>query len=227
MYKRYPSYSFNSSNSSFNNINACSAIEYIRFKPYLTVSDMFAFNLSTSTTSNKPEFYEEYDELWKKYKNYTAEWKQMCKCFKDYFDEKDVIAVFSRKNAPHNGAVKKVKPKVRVDHFHGSLGLLVSLFYSAFLSMTGLLDLIRSMELVGVDGTRDYWAGTKLRGFIFYIHLYIDVTAFIIAPPTKPCHQILDIKKISLRQKNLKCESIPAFFFLDKFPFCLRLFGKV
>ncbi len=102
MYKRYPTYSFNSSNSSFNNINACSAIEYIRFKPYLTVSDMFAFNLSTSTTSNKPEFYEEYDELWKQYKNYTAEWKQMCKCFKDYFDEKDVIAVFSRKNAPHN-----------------------------------------------------------------------------------------------------------------------------
>ena len=48
----------------------------------------------------------------------------------------------------------------------------------------------------------------------------------IIAPPTKPCHQILDIKKISLRQKNLKCGSIPAFFFLDKFPFYFRLFGK-
>ncbi|MBQ3565815.1 MAG: serine/threonine protein kinase [Oscillospiraceae bacterium] len=102
MYKRYPTYSFNSSNSSFNNINACSAIEYIRFKPYLTVSDMFAFNLSTSTTSNKPEFYEEYNELWRQYKQYTAEWKQMCKCFKDYSDEKDVIAVFSRKNTPHN-----------------------------------------------------------------------------------------------------------------------------
>ncbi|MBQ6945581.1 MAG: hypothetical protein IJN43_14860, partial [Ruminococcus sp.] len=35
------------------------------------------------------------------------------------------------------------------------------------------------------------------------------------------------LKKISLRQKNLKCGSIPAFFFLDKFPFYFRLFGKV
>ncbi len=48
-----------------------------------------------------------------------------------------------------------------------------------------------------------------------------------IAPPTKPCRQIFSIKKISLRQKNLKCDSIPAFFFLDKFPFCFHLFGKV
>jgi hypothetical protein len=52
-------------------------------------------------------------------------------------------------------------------------------------------------------------------------------TCLIIAPPTKPCRQILGIKKISLRQKNLKCGSIPAFFFLDKFPFYFRLFGKV
>jgi hypothetical protein len=51
--------------------------------------------------------------------------------------------------------------------------------------------------------------------------------AGIIAPPTKSCRQILDKKKISLRQKNLKCESIPAFFFLDKISFCLGLFGKV
>jgi hypothetical protein len=55
----------------------------------------------------------------------------------------------------------------------------------------------------------------------------ICVGADIIAPPTKPCRQILGIKKISLRQKNLKCDSIPAFFFLDKYPFCSRLFGKV
>ena len=48
-----------------------------------------------------------------------------------------------------------------------------------------------------------------------------------IAPPTKPCRQILGIKKISQRQKNLKCGTIPAFFFLDKFPFYFRLFGKV
>ena len=56
---------------------------------------------------------------------------------------------------------------------------------------------------------------------------YLTGLNCIIAPPTKPCRQMLDIKKISLRQKNLKCESIPAFSFLDKFPFCLRLFGKV
>jgi hypothetical protein len=54
-----------------------------------------------------------------------------------------------------------------------------------------------------------------------------ELPTIIIAPPTKLCHQILGIKKISLRQKNLKCDSISAFFFLDKFSFCFRLFGKV
>jgi hypothetical protein len=53
-----------------------------------------------------------------------------------------------------------------------------------------------------------------------------DLRQIHIAPPTKPCRQILGTKKISLRQENLKCGSIPAFFFLDKFPFCSRLFGK-
>ena len=36
-----------------------------------------------------------------------------------------------------------------------------------------------------------------------------------------------DIKKNSLRQENLKYASIPAFSFLDKFPFCHRLFVNV
>ena len=39
-------------------------------------------------------------------------------------------------------------------------------------------------------------------------------TSFI-APPTKLCQPMLNIKKIYLRQKNLKCESIPAFSILE------------
>ena len=53
------------------------------------------------------------------------------------------------------------------------------------------------------------------------------VPGYTIAPPTKPCLQMLDIKKNSQRQKNLKCVSISAFSFLDNFPLCLRLFGNV
>ena len=34
---------------------------------------------------------------------------------------------------------------------------------------------------------------------------------------------ILGRKKITLCQKNLKCDSIPVFFFLDKFSFCFFL----
>jgi len=41
----------------------------------------------------------------------------------------------------------------------------------------------------------------------------------IIALQTKPYRQMLAIKKIFLRQKNLKYAGIPAFFFLDKFSF--------
>ncbi|MBP7188049.1 MAG: sensor histidine kinase [Ruminococcus sp.] len=53
------------------------------------------------------------------------------------------------------------------------------------------------------------------------------VPGYTIAPPTKPCLQMLDIKKNFQRQKNLKCVSISAFSFLDNFPLCLRLFGNV
>ena len=53
------------------------------------------------------------------------------------------------------------------------------------------------------------------------------VPGYTIAPPTKPCLQMLDIKKNSQRQKNLKCVSISAFSFLDIFPLCLRLFDNV
>ncbi len=59
------------------------------------------------------------------------------------------------------------------------------------------------------------------------LYIRLLLCYYIIAPLTKHCRQILGKKKIFLRQKNLKCDSIPAFSFLDKFPFCFRLFGKV
>ena len=80
-------------------------------------------------------------------------------------------------------------------------------------------------ELRKIVGHCEYIRNPKYVGRACVGRLDDDIV--VIAPPTKPCRQILGIKKISQRQKNLKCGTIPAFFFLDKFPFYFRLFGKV
>ena len=56
----------------------CAAVRYIPFKPYITAADMFSLSHTTSTTSNKPELFGEYQKLWKLYRRDPEEWKSMC-----------------------------------------------------------------------------------------------------------------------------------------------------
>lgn len=95
-FEEFSSYSYDSVNMRFNAIHDCDIVKYLRVKPYITVVDMFAFQLSSSTTSNKPEFYADYKELFEKYRLNTSAWKFMCGLFKEYSEKNDQIAFFKR-----------------------------------------------------------------------------------------------------------------------------------
>lgn len=94
----FSSYSFNSQTMKFEDIHECYAVRYLRFKPYISVSDMFSLKMSSSTTSNKPEFYEDYQDLWNRYQSNTSVWKYLIRLFKEYAETNDIIAKFKRKN---------------------------------------------------------------------------------------------------------------------------------
>lgn len=96
MFDEFSSYSYDSVTMAFKVLHDCELVKYIRFKPYITVADMFAFQLSSSKTSNKPEFYDDYKDLFEQYRLHTSEWKTMCNHFKEYAETNDLIASFKR-----------------------------------------------------------------------------------------------------------------------------------
>lgn len=82
----------------FDVIHDCEIVNYIRVHPFITVTDMFAFKMSTSTTSNQPEFFNDYKDLWNKYRMFTSVWKFLCRICREYSDRNDVVASFKRNN---------------------------------------------------------------------------------------------------------------------------------
>ena len=99
LYKEFSSYSYDSAKMRFDVIHDCDIVKYIHAKTFITVVDMFGFKLSTSSTSNKPEFYDDYKELWAKYRGSTNEWKYLCGLLRRYSMTNDVIARFRREGA--------------------------------------------------------------------------------------------------------------------------------
>lgn len=61
----------------FNAMNDCDMLGYIKKTPYITVTDMVAFRLSSSESSNQPEFFDDYKELWKKYNEKSGLWNAL------------------------------------------------------------------------------------------------------------------------------------------------------
>ena len=92
----FSTFRFNSEKMEFDVVHNCDIVKYIHAKPFITVSDMFALKMSTSTTSNKPEFFSDYKTFMSKYLLYTKEWKYLCKCCKDHSSKKDLIVKFER-----------------------------------------------------------------------------------------------------------------------------------
>lgn len=103
LYKVFPYYQYDSFNMKFTDISGCEMLGFIRKTPYITVTDMAAFRLSSSESSNHPEFYSDYKELWTKYQEKSAAWKSLCDTLGAYSEKNDTIASFRRK-APRDKA---------------------------------------------------------------------------------------------------------------------------
>lgn len=96
-YDSFANYRFDANSMKFNALNACEALGYIKKTPYITVTDMAAFRLSSSESSNQPEFFDDYKELWKKYCERSGLWKLLCDILGEYADKNDTLASFKKK----------------------------------------------------------------------------------------------------------------------------------
>ena len=95
-YKSFANFMFDSANMKFHTMSGCDMLGYIKKTPYITVTDMVAFRLSSSESSNQPEFFEEYKDLWKKYNENSSQWKSLCNWLGKYAQEQDVLVSFKK-----------------------------------------------------------------------------------------------------------------------------------
>lgn len=86
-YKAFPCYQFDSCSIKFYNVSNCEMLSFIRKTPYITVTDMAAFRLSSSESSNHPKFYSDYKDLWKKYQEKSVAWKALCETLRVYSEK--------------------------------------------------------------------------------------------------------------------------------------------
>lgn len=96
-YHSFAKYVFDSAAMEFHSMSGSDMLGYIRKTPYITVTDMAAFRLSSSESSNQPEFFEEYKALWEKYRKNSGVWKSLCKLLKEYAEEHDTLVSFKKK----------------------------------------------------------------------------------------------------------------------------------
>ncbi len=112
LFKAFPSYRYDSATMECKPLHQCDAVKYLPAKACITVTDMFAFRMSSSETSNKPEFYDDYKALWSKYSQYTSTWKAVCKTCRTHADKFDRIAIFFKGERPkqNNEAYRYIVP---------------------------------------------------------------------------------------------------------------------
>ncbi len=99
LYNLFPSYQYDLNSMKFAVVNNCDMLKSIRKAPYITVADMTSFNRSSSVSSNQPEFFTEYKELWNKYRERSGLWKQLCELLSEYAEKNDILVTFKKKNS--------------------------------------------------------------------------------------------------------------------------------
>ena len=110
IFDEFSSYNYDSAQMKFTVIHDCDIVKYIRVKPFITVTDMFAFKMSTSSTSNKPEFYGDYNDLWQKYRSLTGTWKYLCGLLKEYSEANDLFISFRRNGVRSDREYRYIVP---------------------------------------------------------------------------------------------------------------------
>lgn len=108
-YNKFPNFQFDSVNMKFHSLVNCDLFRYIKKKPYITVTDMAAFKLSSGESRRQPEFFGEYQELWKKYRENSSTWKLLCSVLKEHSKKNDVIALFKKKNPREKNDIKEYR----------------------------------------------------------------------------------------------------------------------
>lgn len=106
-YNSFSNYQFDSKDMKFYSLVGCDLFGYIKKFPYITVSDMAAFKLSSSESSNQPEFFEDYKELWERYSEKSSVWKSLCELLGEHAEKQDVLVSFEKKQDYKNS--KKVQ----------------------------------------------------------------------------------------------------------------------
>lgn len=96
-YSSFPSYQFDSCSMKFKNTAHCDMFGYIRKTPYFTVADMLAFSRSSSESSSHPEFFGDYRDLWKKYRENSGVWKMLCDTLGEHAVKNDSLVSFAKK----------------------------------------------------------------------------------------------------------------------------------
>lgn len=97
VFDSFDSYYFHSNTMTFStSAPNCDMLNHITKSPYITVSDMAAFHLSSSESSNQPEFFNDYKELWKRYRENKDVWKNLCITLGNYAQAHDVLATFKK-----------------------------------------------------------------------------------------------------------------------------------
>lgn len=95
-YNIFSNYQFASENMRFHDCIGCDMLRCIQKKPYITVADIAAFQLSFSETDNQPEFFDDYKELWNRYCAESGVWKSLCTVLGKYAESNDVLVSFSK-----------------------------------------------------------------------------------------------------------------------------------
>lgn len=96
-YKSFPNYRFDSANMKFHSLAGCDIFSYIKRPLYITVTDMAAFKLSSSESSNQPEFFNDYKDLWTKYCDQRTVWKMLCDTLGGHAEKNDILVSFRKK----------------------------------------------------------------------------------------------------------------------------------
>lgn len=101
LYDNFANYRFDCENIRFFDSEHCETFGYIKKNVYISVSDMAAFRMSSGDSSNQPEFFADYKDLWKKYREHgvSSAWKALCDMLNKNANENDMIATF-RKCSP-------------------------------------------------------------------------------------------------------------------------------
>ncbi len=103
-YDGFDTYKFDQLTMKFQALTNCEELCYINKQCFITVNDMIAFKNSSSESSNQPEFFADYKELWAKYreretgKNTSLTWKLLCEQLGEYSKKNDIIAAFKKKS---------------------------------------------------------------------------------------------------------------------------------